>query len=133
MAAERGVPVVDAVRIDKWLWAARFFKTRSLAAQAVSGGRVQLNGLRVKPARTVKTGDKLEIHKGGFEYQVSVLLVSGRRGPARVAQTLYQESEQSVHRRETLREQHKLAGASAPRPQHRPDKKARRQLRDMKR
>ncbi len=125
--------MTEMVRIDKWLWAARFFKTRSLAAQAVSGGKVQLNGLRVKPARPVKLGDELEIHKSGFEYQVRVLGVSERRGPAAVAQTLYQESEQSVRRREALREQHRLAGACAPHPQHRPDKKARRQLRDMKR
>jgi len=125
--------MTDVVRIDKWLWAARFFKTRSLAAQAVSGGKVQLNGQRVKPARTVKPGDELEIHKSGLEYQVHIVGVSERRGPAVVAQTLYQESEQSVRRREALREQHRLAGASAPHPQHRPDKKARRQLRDMKR
>jgi len=125
--------MAEMVRIDKWLWAARFFKTRSLAAQAVSGGKVQLNGLRVKPARPVKPGDALKIHKSGFEYQVQIMGISERRGPAAVAQTLYQESEQSVRRREALREQHRLAGASAPHPQHRPDKKARRQLRDMKR
>jgi len=132
-AAELETRMAEAVRIDKWLWAARFFKTRSLAAQAVSGGRVQLNGLRVKPARSVKPGDELEIHKSGFEYQVHILCVSERRGPAAVAQTLYQEAEQSIRRREALREQHRLAGGSAPHPQHRPDKKARRQLRDMKR
>mgnify|MGYP001819068477 FL=1 len=125
--------MAEMVRIDKWLWAARFFKTRSLAAQAVSGGKVQLNGLRVKPARPVKPGDALKIHKSGFEYQVQIMGISERRGPAAVAQTLYQESEESVRRREALREQHRLAGASAPHPQHRPDKKARRQLRDMKR
>ena len=125
--------MAEMVRIDKWLWAARFFKTRSLAAQAVSGGKVQLNGLRVKPARPVKPGDALKIHKSGFEYQVQIMGISERRGPAAVAQTLYQESDESVRRREALREQHRLAGASAPHPQHRPDKKARRQLRDMKR
>ncbi len=125
--------MADVVRIDKWLWAARFFKTRSLAAQAVSGGKVQLNGLRVKPARTVKPGDELEIHKSGFEYQVRILCLSERRGPAAVAQALYQESEQSIRRREAVREQHRLVGASAPHPHHKPDKKARRQLRDMKR
>ena len=125
--------MAEMVRIDKWLWAARFFKTRTLAAQAVSGGKVQLNGLRVKPARSVKPGDALKIHKNGFEYQVQIMGISERRGPAAVAQTLYRESEESVRRREALREQHRLAGASAPHPQHRPDKKARRQLRDMKR
>lgn len=126
-------PGADTVRIDKWLWAARFFKTRSLAAEAVSGGKVQLNGTRVKPARGVKSGDRLEIHRGGFEYHVEVLCLSDRRGPAAVAQTLYAESEQSIRRREIMREQYRLAGASAPHPQHKPDKKARRQLRGLKR
>ena len=122
----------DSVRIDKWLWAARFFKTRSLAAQAVGGGKVQLNGARVKPARALKPGDELEIHKRGFEYQVRVVLLSERRGPAKVAQTLYEESEESIKKREVLREQHRLADASTPHPQRKPDKKARRQLRDLK-
>ena len=122
----------DSVRIDKWLWAARFFKTRSLAAQAVGGGKVQLNGARVKPARGLKPGDELEINKGGFEYQVRVVLLSERRGPAKVAQTLYEESEESIRKREDLREQHRLAAASTPHPQRKPDKKARRQLRDLK-
>jgi ribosome-associated heat shock protein Hsp15 len=122
----------DSVRIDKWLWVARFFKTRSLAAQAVGGGKVQLNGARVKPARALKPGDELEIHKSGYEYQVRVVLLSERRGPAKVAQTLYEESGESIKKREALREQHRLAGASMPHPQRKPDKKARRQLRDLK-
>jgi ribosome-associated heat shock protein Hsp15 len=122
----------EAVRIDKWLWAARFYKTRSLAAQAVSGGKVQLNGARVKPARTVKPGDNIEIHKSGFEYLVRVLLLSGRRGPASVAQNLYEETEDSIRKRAALSEQHRLAAATAPRPKRKPDKKARRQLRDLK-
>jgi ribosome-associated heat shock protein Hsp15 len=124
--------VSDSVRIDKWLWAARFFKTRSLAAQAVGGGKVQLNGARVKPARALKTGDELEIHKSGFEYQVRVVVLSERRGPAKLAQTLYEESEESINKREALREQHRLATASTPHPQRKPDKKARRQLRGLK-
>ena len=122
----------DSVRIDKWLWAARFFKTRSLAAQAVGGGKVQLNGARVKPARALKPGDWLEIHKSGFEYQVRVILLSERRGPAKVAQTLYEESEESICKREALREQQRLAAATTPHPKRKPDKKARRQLRDLK-
>ena len=124
--------MTDSVRIDKWLWAARFYKTRSLAAQAVGGGRVQLNGARVKPARAVKTGDDIEIHKAGYIYQVRVLGVSERRGPASVAQTLYEESEESIRKRQALMEQHRLAAASTPHPQHKPDKKARRQLRGLK-
>lgn len=124
--------MTDSVRIDKWLWAARFFKTRSLAAQAVNGGKVQLNGNRVKPARALKAGDRLQIHKGGFEFSVTVLDLSERRGPATVAQALYRESEDSLRRREALKEQHRLAAASTPRPRSKPDKKARRQLRDLK-
>ena len=111
----------ESVRIDKWLWAARFFKTRSLAAQAVGGGKVQLNGARVKPARVLKTGDELQIHKDGFEYRVRVLLLSERRGPATVARTLCAESAASMEKREALREQHKLAAASTPHPQRKPD------------
>lgn len=122
----------DSLRIDKWLWAARFFKTRSLAAEAVGGGKVQVNGNRVKPARAIKVGDQLQVHKGGFEFSVTVLALSGRRGPASQAQTLYRESDDSIQRREALREQHRLAAASAPRPPSRPDKKARRQLRGLK-
>ena len=124
--------MTDSLRIDKWLWAARFYKTRSLAAQAVSGGKVQLNGTRVKPARALKPGDELEIHKGGFEYQIRVVLLSARRGPAKEAKTLYEESEDSQKRREVLREQHRLAAATMPHPRRKPDKKARRQLRGLK-
>ena len=122
----------DSVRIDKWLWAARFFKTRSLAAQAVAGGKVQLNGARVKPARALKAGDWLQIRKEGYEFRVCVVLLSERRGPATVARTLYEESAESISKREALREQQRLAAASSPRPQHKPDKKARRQLRGLK-
>jgi ribosome-associated heat shock protein Hsp15 len=124
--------VDDEVRIDKWLWAARFFKTRSLAAQAVSGGKVQLNGNRVKPARTVKVGDSLEVHKEGYAWLVKVLALSEKRGSALLARTLYSESEESIERRELLRQQHRLAAASTPRPPGKPDKKSRRLLRGMK-
>ncbi len=122
----------DGVRIDKWLWAARFYKTRSLAAQAVSGGKVHLNGVRVKPARAVKVADTLEIHKEGVKFCIAVLALSERRGSASVAQTLYQESQQSIDKREALHEQYRLAAAATPRPEHKPDKKARRQLRNLK-
>jgi len=124
--------MAESVRIDKWLWAARFFKTRSLAAQAVDGGKVQLNGTRVKRARALKAGDRLEVRKGGYEFQVHVLLLSERRGSAKIAQSLYEESAQSIEKRSALGEQLKLAAASTPRPQRKPDKKARRQLREMK-
>jgi len=124
--------MAESVRIDKWLWAARFFKTRSLAAQAVDGGKVQLNGARVKRARALKAGDRLEVRKGGYEFQIHVLLLSERRGSATIAQSLYEESAQSIEKRSVLGEQLKLAAASTPRPQRKPDKKARRQLREMK-
>lgn len=124
--------MADSVRIDKWLWAARFYKTRSLAAEAVGGGKVQVNGSRVKPARALKVGDTVAINKQGFAYVLRVLALSERRGPARAAQTLYEEPLDSVRRREALAEQHKLAAASAPHPQRKPDKKARRQLRELK-
>ena len=124
--------MTESVRIDKWLWQARFYKTRSLAAEAVGGGKVQVNGNRVKPARALKVGDRVEINKQGFEYTVSVLALAERRGSAKVAQGLYEESPDSIRKREVLAQQHKLAAASTPHPQRKPDKKARRQLRELK-
>jgi len=119
----------DRVRIDKWLWAARFFKTRSLAAQAVEGGRVQLNGLRVKPAREVKPGDELVIHIGALEWVIEVRAPSARRGPAPEAQTLYAESEASRQRRFEAVATRKLALAPVRSEKGRPTKRDRRQLR----
>lgn len=122
----------DPVRIDKWLWAARFYKTRSIAAHAVSGGKVQLNGSRVKPSKTVKAGDSLEIQRNGLAWQIEVLVPSARRGPAGIAQTLYRESEDSIRKREAITDQFRLAAATTPRPESKPDKKSRRQLRNLK-
>lgn len=116
----------ESIRIDKWLWAARFFKTRSLAAEAVSGGKVHVNSNRVKPARTVKTGDRLNIQTGRVAYEVVVEGVSARRGPATAARGLYCETAESIAARETRRQQPEAA--CAPHPPRRPDKKARRQL-----
>ncbi|WP_232363697.1 RNA-binding S4 domain-containing protein [Desulfogranum japonicum] len=121
--------MVDTVRIDKWLWAARFFKTRSLAAKAVNGGHVHVNGSRVKPARTVREGDQLVITKGSLAFDVTILELSERRGPAQVAQTLYVESEESKVRRERIREDRKLIRAPAAKPDRRPDKRERRKIR----
>ncbi len=120
------------VRIDKWLWAARFYKTRSLAAQAVAGGKVHLNGARVKPARALEIGDRLQIRKGEYQLDVEVRALSSRRGPAAVARALYEETPESVAAREALREQRRLEAAAAPRAGHRPDKKGRRQLRRLR-
>ena len=124
--------MLESVRIDKWLWAVRFYKTRSLASEAVSGGKVQLNGVRVKPSRAVKTGDEIIIHKAGYEYRIEVLGLAEKRGSASVASTLYAESAESRAAREKLAEQRKLHAASMPHPERRPDKKARRQLRESK-
>jgi len=91
---------MDRVRIDKWLWAARFFKTRTLATEAVEGGKVRLNGDRPKPSKEVKLGDRLLIHIGSHEWAIEVTGLADRRGSAAVARTLYQESEASQQRRE---------------------------------
>lgn len=121
------------VRIDKWLWAARFFKTRSAAAQAVAGGRVHLNGGRVKPAKTVQVGDTLRIHRGEEEFVVTVLALSGRRGPATVARTLYEESEASLRAREDWRQQRKFEAAGHVGPKRRPGKRDRRLIKSFTR
>ena len=118
-----------AVRLDKWLWAARFFKTRSLASKAVSGGHVHLNGRRVKPSRMIQGGEQLLIKRGSEVYTVNVLALSSRRGPAKVAQTLYEEIEESRVRREQAREERRLIKAPASRPEGRPDKRDRRKIR----
>lgn len=118
----------EKVRLDKWLWAARFFKTRARATEAITGGHVHLNGLRPKPARPVQEGDELVIRKGQEEFRITVRALSGKRGPASVAQQLYEESEESRQRREALREQRRLQAAAAPQPSRRPDKKGRRKI-----
>ncbi len=121
----------EKIRVDKWLWAARFFKTRSLASKAVSGGHVHLNSSRIKPSRPVSVGDRLQIRRGLEEFTVEVLALSGRRGPAAVARTLYEESEQSVTQRQAAREERRLIRAPASRPQGRPDKRDRRKIREF--
>ena len=122
------------VRIDKWLWAARFFKTRSMAAQAVSGGKVHINGARVKPARSVACGDELRIRRGEVEFVVIVQALSERRGPAKVARELYEETEDSILRREELSQRKRLEAAGRMYgPVKRPDKRARRQIRSFTR
>lgn len=107
----------DKVRIDKWLWAARFFKTRSQAAQAVSGGKVHVAGARAKPARAIGIGEELRIQKGPYEFIVVVRGLSERRRSAPEAQQLYLESETSLAGREQVREERRLlrqAGVSPP-------------------
>ena len=116
------------MRIDKWLWAARFYKTRSLAQQAVEGGKVKLNGERVKPAKDVRTGDRLDLRIGTQDWTVSVLQLSDKRGPASVAQTLYEESPESVMRRADQTALRKLAVEPSQERHGRPTKRERRQL-----
>ena len=124
----------EKVRIDKWLWAARFFKTRSMAAQAVSGGKVHVNGVRVKPARTVVPGEEMRIRRGDEEFVVIVQGVSGKRRPAKEAQLLYEETEASILHREEMRHKKRLEAAGRMYgPMKRPDKKARRQIRSFTR
>lgn len=118
------------VRADVWLWAARFFKTRSLAKQAIDGGKIDVNGNGCKPAKSLHVGDVLRIGRGEERLEVEVLTLSDRRGPASVAQSMYRESEASRLAREAQRVQHRLLGMQAP-PQ-RPDKHARRELRRLK-
>lgn len=115
------------MRLDKWLWAARFFKTRSLATDAVSGGKVHTGGERAKPGRAVKAGDRLEIRLGEDLVEVEVLELSEQRGPAVVAQALYRETELSQSRRRA-RAESRLLQPRSPRPANRPDKRERRRL-----
>ncbi|RMG30370.1 MAG: RNA-binding S4 domain-containing protein [Gammaproteobacteria bacterium] len=119
------------IRLDKWLWAARFFKTRRLATEAITGGHVHLDGRRVKPSRPVRVGDRLEIRKGALHFEIEVLALSDRRGPASEAAGLYRELPESIARRERARAASRLA-AAAPAPDRRPDKRARRRLRRIK-
>ncbi len=116
------------LRIDKWLWAARFYKTRSLAAEAVAGGKVHLNGARVKPARTVQPGDELRIHRGDEEFVVTVRAVASQRRPASEAQRLYQETEDSRRAREAAVTARRAEGVSLASGQGRPTKRDRRRL-----
>lgn len=120
----------DKLRIDKWLWAARFFKTRSIAADAVESGKVTLGGARIKPAKTVGVGDMLVIRIGPYQHEVEVLALSARRGPAPVAQQLYRETEESKRKRAIQAEQNKLLPQSALKG--RPTKRDRREIDRMR-
>jgi ribosome-associated heat shock protein Hsp15 len=118
----------ESVRLDKWLWAARFFKTRSLATEAVNGGKVELNGQRPKPAKELKVGDHLRVRVGPFVHAITVRALSDRRGPAAAAALLFEESAESIAARERLREQHRLAPSVQYDEGGRPTKKDRRVL-----
>lgn len=118
----------DRMRLDKWLWAARFFKTRSLATQAIDHGRVKLNGERVKPAREVKPGDRLALRIGEVEWTLTVQALSMQRGPAPVAQALYEEEPASLVRRQQQASDRKLAVSPSAAIKGRPTKRDRRHI-----
>lgn len=119
------------VRVDKWLWAARFFKTRGLASKAASGGKIFLNGQRCKPSKNLNVNDELIIHKGEIEFTIIVLGLLDKRGPATVARTLYEETELSLQKREEQRKLRSLFHAGQSAPSKRPGKKDRRKIREF--
>jgi ribosome-associated heat shock protein Hsp15 len=118
----------DDIRLDKWLWTARFFKTRTLAAEAVNGGKVEVNGDRPKPSRVVRIGDELNIRRGPYEWRVIVREVSWLRGPAMQAQVLYEETSESIRKREAAIAQMKLVRPPEFDSGGRPSKKDRRAI-----
>ena len=121
------------VRLDKWLWAARFFKTRALAVTAIETGKVEVNGERAKRAKQLQVGDELQIRLGPYHYVVTVRAVSERRGPAAVAARLYSESEESRKAREAMQIQVKAAQSVPGYDRGRPTKKDRREIERLKR
>ncbi len=123
---------MEKVRVDKWLWAARFFKTRNLAKAAIDGGKVHVDGQRVKASKDVTLGMMLRIRQGWDEKEVKVLALSEQRRSAAIAQTLYEETPDSVAKREHVAQQRKLAGAMHMAPEQRPNKKQRRQIHRFK-
>jgi ribosome-associated heat shock protein Hsp15 len=122
---------ITSVRLDVWLWAARFHRTRSLAKQAIEAGHVAINGVAGKPAKAVVVGDRIAVTRGEERIEVVVAALSEQRGPASVAQTLYVETEASAAARAAARELRRLTMAGQAKPPTRPDKRARRQLLDF--
>lgn len=129
---ETGGAPPPSVRLDKWLWAARFFKTRALAARAVAGGKVELHGHKPKPAKPVHPGDVIRLRLGPYEYLLTVRALSERRGPATEAARLYVEDPAGKTRRERLAEQHRLASIAFAHGEGRPSKKERREISRLK-
>jgi ribosome-associated heat shock protein Hsp15 len=127
-------PEIDSIRLDKWLWAARFYKTRSLASEAIGGGKVHVNEQRVKPSKEVKVGAVLSITKDGLRWQVTIIALSAQRRPAKDAVLMYQEEAESLAKREQQillqREQRALSGFTPP--EHKPNKKDRRLIHSFK-
>mgnify|MGYP000550625528 FL=1 len=126
--AKKDTPSDESQRLDKWLWAARFYKTRSLAVEAINGGKVHLNNNRVKPSRTVKVGDVLNISKPPYEHIITLLGLNKNRRPAPEAQQLYSESEESIAKREILKQQLKDQPLGFRHDKGRPNKRDRRHI-----
>lgn len=122
----------DAVRLDRWLWAARFFKTRALASAAIDGGKVEVNGHRAKRSKQVRVGDRVRVQRGGETIEVIVRALADRRGSAADAQALYEETAESQRERARLRELRRWHGIGIQPPKTRPRGKARRDLRRLK-
>ena len=123
---------MEALRLDKWLWAARFFKTRARAKAAIIGGKVQVNGIRVKAAKDLKLGDTLVIRRGDTEQIVEVTALDKRRKSATEAAVLYRETEDSIHKRETERARNRMERAGLIVPQSKPTKRGRREIKKLK-
>jgi ribosome-associated heat shock protein Hsp15 len=122
-----------SLRVDRWLWCTRMFKSRPLAAEAVAGGKVHVNGQRVKPAHSVRVGDRLEISRPGYSFECEILKLLDRRGAAPIAQVCYAETDTARAAREKYTEQSRLAAAFAqPHSLQRPDKRGRRELRRLR-
>lgn len=121
------------VRLDKWLWAARFYKTRPLAQQAIEGGKVKVDGARAKSGKALQIGQKIEVRAGMEHYEITVVSLSEKRGPATAARQLYEESVESLQARQRASEERKAAAAAEPRYERgRPDKYQRRQMQRFK-
>jgi len=130
----RPSPAADApqgVRIDVWLWAARFFRTRSLAKREIEAGRVQVRGMTCKASRLLHVGDRLLVRRGEDQFEIDVVELAETRGPAPVAQALYRETEDGRRRREEAANLRRLQGTDLARPPKRPDKRARRLIRAL--
>ena len=135
MATEREEQIESStrkVRIDKWLWAARFYKTRGLSAEAIDAGRIEVNDERAKRARLVQVGDRIRIRKGPYEHLISLLGVSGTRGSATIAQALYEEDPESIKAREAMAAHVRAMSANTGYETGRPTKKDRREIKRIK-